>query len=258
MSALIVPPSPALTSAGETQKTSTHHWVGVDRAGTIVAEMDAAKVVRSRKEGEDDLGTGGSTTIDFDALLYDNKRYALNASATLTLTATRGGWYSLKLKSSAAAQRDITWAYGGGDALAPNHYWPTFVDVTENVVIKAYYSDGLWFPKPVKTRQRTYVATGMPDLWTPDAANGLYLEWVVTGVAPGAPVKELQVPANLPLNETMIIHFQSNQTNGLNFSDTFAKLGVRPNFDGKTTLGIHRNSDGYQIRGLDVETWADF
>lgn len=263
-----VQPTIPPTTAGEKTTTSTHNYVAVDRGGVLVwkVDVDSASVIVSRKEGADDNGTGGSTTIDFGLGFYDNKHYGATGDLTVTLhpgSSPRGGDYLLFGRSTTSTKRQVTWAFGGGSSLATGRYLPTFFPDTDPLEIELQYDDlaNEWHPEPVFDRQITAVAgvdiTG--TTWTPDCGNGVYLDWHITGVtgSAGFPV-ELQIPSNLPLGETMLITFQSQQTHGFNVDSAFAKLGTRPDYDAKTMLGIHRNTDGYQIRGLDVESWTTF
>ena len=137
----IIDKPPSAPVDGVKVNSSTHPFVGATIGGVAVNLLDQAAARPARKDDTDDLGTGGSTTIDLGAGSFDHKAYSLNANATITITpgtSARKTNYTTHLRASTATQRNITWAYGGGTSFATNSLAqpPTFVDDTEGLVLR--------------------------------------------------------------------------------------------------------------------------
>ena len=110
-------------------------------SGWVLDKDYCPSTATGRKGGLDSLiAISGVQTINFDASSYDNKRAILNSDVVVTLSATRGGFYGLRLLPSGGGTRNITWAtsVNGGP--------PSVISGAFGTVLNLFYDniDGSW------------------------------------------------------------------------------------------------------------------
>jgi hypothetical protein len=233
-----------------------------DSSLTIAPNVDTVDititnpVTASRKGGQDSLGNIVTTeTIDFDSGTYDNKDAVLTGNTTITLAEpTRGGRYTLYLASDVdGTARQITWVLGGTAAWGPvaQGNIPSYVSSGGVMKIELEYdlTGGLWLVDPVGEVEVTVDgATQISGTWQPDFGFGVGRYHRITNSTPAGVT--FDIPLNMPINETMIIHFESSQANPptISLNPNLIQLSAIPTWTNtNAVLVLHRSADKYLL-----------